>query len=268
MWKSLFFFITILPSLILISELIFYRNSLNLQILSLSGTNLAGIIPTLLCYYYITNKNENMIMELIPFYFIILTSGNYHLCNSLNYSLNVCFMNPKIYYYLDFINSYCCISTVIVHAIKFEYNGWINKKIHNGNLKIVLNTINLLFYSIIITVQKNTYIPIFYTLSLLLILVIYFYLHCSSYIFLFNKNKLMMLLIGITLASFAFSIYLCTIILNLNTFENYWILHSYCWHLPVMISSLFLLEASIEDEEMKNLRLYNSLNVELTNFNV
>ena len=113
--------VAFLPSILLIIEIILHSDILNYKILSLTATNFAGLVPTCLCLYYIYTKQANMIIEMIPFSMIVLSSGTYHLCNSTRYSSSLCIGLHDMATYADFINSYLCISTTILYAVKFEF---------------------------------------------------------------------------------------------------------------------------------------------------
>lgn len=235
-----------LPSLFLLIEVLYLLPYLNLKILSLSLTNLAGIIPAGLCLYKKIKCKVDLLFEFIPFYFIVLTSGTYHLCDSVDYIGKFCSMNPDIYLYLDFINSYFCISTTLLHIVWYAYK---ESYIMIFILKRVSIILNLIIYSLILILLDDTYIPFLYTSSIISLTIVYILWNNQLYIGSLDPINFKKLSIGVLFCSFSFIIYLCTIIFNLMK-EEYWILHSYCWHIPIFLSSFFLIDAFIQKNEV------------------
>lgn len=246
--------VAIVPSILLIVELILYKDVLDVKILSLTVTNFTGLLPTSLCLYYIYTKQANMFIEMIPFAMIVLSSGTYHLCNEIQNEVSFCSQISQYAFYADFINSYYCIITVILYAIKFEF--------FMGNdlavfIRRILYILNFIFYFFIIIFQSNIFIPLIYTLSMSCIAFIVIYIKVYEYKNLFTyENKLTSLCVGITLALFSFFIYIFTVYFSIQENGNYWILHSFCWHIPIMTSSMFILEACVDKSNHRPFTIY------------
>lgn len=235
-----------LPSIVLLIETFYSYSYLSFKVLSLSLTNITGIVPAGLCLYYTIKKHVDLSFEFIPFYFITFTSGTYHLCDSINYNEKFCSLNPNIYMYLDFINSYFCISTTLLHIVWYGYK---ESHLNIFILKRISIVLNLILYSLILILMNDTNIPFIYTSSIISFTVVYIIWKNELYIGSLDPINFKKLSIGILFSSFAFIIYLCTIIFELLD-KDYWILHSYCWHIPIMLSSFFIIEAFIKNNEV------------------
>ena len=128
MIKLLFILIFIFPVIFIPVEIFYYYNIIDYKLISLTVSNLFAIIPFSSSFYYTFTKQQNMILQVIPFYFIIFTSSTYHLCQDINISM-YCILPNKIYAYIDYINSYFCISSVILYNTKIK-NSYGNTAIH------------------------------------------------------------------------------------------------------------------------------------------
>src|SRR5690242_4504492 len=98
----------LVPVLALCTLVLVYHNELDYRGLSLVLTNSFACIPFWVC---IQNR---LYSDSIPFFCIILTSGSYHLCNSMNYEYDYCRLPKTFYVVMDFVNAYACVSSVIV----------------------------------------------------------------------------------------------------------------------------------------------------------
>lgn len=235
--------VAFVPSLFLVAEIVMHLDMMNYKILSLTATNFTGLLPTSLCLYYIYTKQANMFVEMLPFALIVLSSGTYHLCNSINYESSLCAKINNEAFYADFINSYYCISTVILYAIKLEFFMDSDRAI---KIRRILYFLHLIIYFCMIIYQNNIFIPLIYTLFLLLISVIIFGMNINKYReLIIYENKRVNLAIGVTLALFSLLIYVFTVYFSIEDNSDYWFLHSFCWHVPVMMSSMFIMEAFI-----------------------
>ena len=115
-------------------------------------------------------------------------------------------------------------------------------------LKRISIFLNLLFYTFTIIYLFNTSIPFLYTVCVISSLIVYILWNKDIYIRSLNPDKFKILSIGISLSMFAFLVYLYTIVLKMD--DDYWILHSFGWHIPIMLSSAFLIEAFIKEKPL------------------
>lgn len=230
------------PQIVLIIELHKYQQYMNKNTLSLVMSNFVGFFPATQCMYYTVNKHY-MIHEFILFYLITFNSGTYHMCNKLNHPSGFCsYLDPDILMYLDYINSYFCIITTILYLTKFEFMNDISTK------RIMKFTIYLIEYTIvlILTIKyRLTALPSLFTSLTLLVMLLMFVNNRDKYMErYFNWYNFVLFIIGSVLAIIAFVTYLYISINELQDESEYWIYHSYLWHIPVLLCPVFMIEAS------------------------
>ena len=255
--KLLLLIMFILPVFYVPIEIFYYYDIIDYKVISLTSTNLFAIIPFTSSMYYTITKQRNMILEMIPFYSIIFTSSTYHLCYNINIS-KYCIMYNNLYRYIDFINSYYCISSVILYMTKIEGTYDISKK------RLLIYLFQLLLIILINIQVENENVNIFLNI---LISFIPFILS-----FLFNRNDVKnyfenynyrYLVIGILLSTLGFLIYIL-IYNNIIKKEEYWMYHSYLWHIIMFLSSFFFFESYIYERPL--LRLFK--NEQIVNINI
>lgn len=236
-----------LPVILITSCVFVYLDKLNYKSISLVMTNISAIVPCLLCLYYTITKQKNMILEFLPFYFIIATSGSYHLCDCINYEGTYCSLEQGFYFDLDFINSYFCIATVFLYCTKFEYIFNVDVSI---KIKRFMYLTNMFIFIYLTCFETNVLYQLYYLCTIFLTMIYVIFMSYELYIENFyTLNKMYHLLIGLALGLFSFIIYVCTVYNNLESKDDYWFLHAFCWHLPVMTSSMFIFEAFTEDSQ-------------------
>jgi hypothetical protein len=209
------------------------------KITSLVTTNLSGLYPASLCLYYTLTDQKNMILEFIPFYFITITSGTYHLCDKINGESMFCVYDIDTLRKIDFSNSYLCVSAVILYLIKFEYISAQPKK-----LKYILNIFSFAIINLLCASDNYSSGPIFFILFEFICLVIIFHANYDNYYMLLDNNyTILYLMTGIGLEIMAYLAYIC-IVYNNYGLNNYWWIHSYFWHVPSLMGAMFLFEAA------------------------
>lgn len=230
--------ITILfPIILLTCELVLNNKKVDFKTASLVTTNLSGLYPASLCMYYTLTDQKNMILEFIPFYFITITSGTYHLCDKINGESVFCIYDIDTLRKIDFSNSYLCVSAVILYLIKFEYISAQPKK-----LKYILNIFSFAIINLLCASDYSIG-PIFFILFEFICLVIIFHANYDNYYMLLDNNyTILYLMTGIGLEIMAYIAYIC-IVYNNYGLNNYWWIHSYFWHVPSLTGSMFLYEA-------------------------
>jgi len=232
-------FILMSPVILLTSEL-FINNITDVKIISLVITNLSGLYPASLCSYYTVTNQKNMVLEFMPFYFIPITSGTYHLCDKINNNSLFCIYDIETLRKIDFSNSYLCVSTVILYLIKLEFITP-NHKI----LKIILHTLSFCVINLLISFENYNLAPIFFILFEFVSFMAIIYIKYENYIVLLNNYyTIAYLTIGIGLELIAYLSYIC-IVYNNYGLDNYWWIHSYFWHIPSLLGTMFLYEALI-----------------------
>lgn len=270
--------ISLFPIILLTTELI-SNKSTDVKIGSLVLTNLTGLYPALLCVYYTLTNQKNMFLEFLPFYCITITSGTYHLCDKINNNSVFCIYDIETLRIIDFINSYLCVSAVILYSIKFEYMTSYYKQ-----LKYILHVTSYLLITLLCAFYDIC--PIFYILCEFILLIIVVYVNYSKYVILFNNNyTILCVIFGMSLELMAYIAYIC-IVYNNYGMNNYWWIHSYFWHIPCLLGAMFLYEGLTMNDikipffveiyklircNTNNIRInYNSLNelgIELTDVN-
>lgn len=248
LYKQIFLIAFILtPAIIVSIEVFIYLEYLNYKSISLITSNFIGILPCSLCLYYTLTKQKNMLLEFIPFYLIIFSSGSYHLCNSVNYIGSYCSLGKDFYFTFDFINSYFCITTILLYGIKLEYIDHFRNCII---LKRLIYLANLIMLCFLIIKQPNIYLPLIYICCIFGVFIGTLFLKYDLYIDNFyTRNKIIHLTVGIILGIFSFLIYIFTVYKSLEPCNNYWFLHAFFWHIPVITSSMFILETFTENSE-------------------
>ena len=231
--------VLLFPILLLTCELIVNIKNIDSKITSLVTTNLSGLYPASLCIYYTLSDQKNMILEFIPFYFITITSGTYHLCDKINGESIFCIYDIETLRKIDFSNSYLCVSTVILYLIKFEYITAQHKK-----LKYVLHLYSYVIINLLCASNNYNIGPIFFILFEFICFVIIFHANYDNYYMLLDNNYTILYLItGIGLEIMAYLAYIC-IVYNNYGLNNYWWIHSYFWHVPSLMGAMFLFEAA------------------------
>ena len=231
--------VLLFPILLLTCELIVNIKNIDSKITSLVTTNLSGLYPASLCLYYTLTDQKNMILEFIPFYFITITSGTYHLCDKINGESMFCVYDIDTLRKIDFSNSYLCVSAVILYLIKFEYISAQPKK-----LKYILNIFSFAIINLLCASDNYSSGPIFFILFEFICLVIIFHANYDNYYMLLDNNyTILYLMTGIGLEIMAYLAYIC-IVYNNYGLNNYWWIHSYFWHVPSLMGAMFLFEAA------------------------
>lgn len=232
----------LLPQTILIIELYKYDQFSNAHIMSLVISNFVGFFPAGQTLYYTINK-QYMIHEFILFYLITFNSGTYHLCNKLQYVGSYCkYLPSDILMQLDYINSYFCIIATILYLAKFEF---INDLTIKNMIKMTIYTIEYIIVLILTITYDQTQLPTLFTSLTLVIVLLMFVTNRNRYVELyFNWYRGCIFLIGFIFAMIAFVTYLYISIYSLQSDEKYWIYHSYLWHVPVLLSPIFIIESS------------------------
>ena len=231
--------VLLFPILLLTCELIVNIKNIDSKITSLVTTNLSGLYPASLCLYYTLTDQKNMILEFIPFYFITITSGTYHLCDKINGESMFCVYDIDTLRKIDFSNSYLCVSAVILYLIKFEYISAQPKK-----LKYILNIFSFAIINLLCASDNYSAGPIFFILFEFICLVIIFHANYDNYYMLLDNNyTILYLMTGIGLEIMAYLAYIC-IVYNNYGLNNYWWIHSYFWHVPSLMGAMFLFEAA------------------------
>ena len=231
--------VLLFPILLLTCELIVNIKNIDSKITSLVTTNLSGLYPASLCLYYTLTDQKNMILEFIPFYFITITSGTYHLCDKINGESMFCVYDIDTLRKIDFSNSYLCVSAVILYLIKFEYISAQPKK-----LKYILNIFSFAIINLLCASDNYSSGPIFFILFEFICLVIIFHANYDNYYMLLDNNyTILYLMTGIGLEIMAYIAYIC-IVYNNYGLNNYWWIHSYFWHVPSLMGAMFLFEAA------------------------
>jgi len=236
----LIFLILISPIAILSVELYIYRNVIDNIIIALVATNFTGMLPASQALYYTLTKQHNMYIEFILFYGIVLCSGSYHLCDKVNYKGHFCtVLFEKNYMYVDFINSYFCIAATILWLSKFEYMFF------NHYWYIVKGITYVVEYLLIVFAvlsYNNVYIPVYVTSLSFLPFAIIFFHHKEKYVENYWKfYRIIYFFLGMIFGLIAFATYAITQYKTYKS-DDYWILHSFGWHIPVMLCPMFFFE--------------------------
>jgi hypothetical protein len=238
--RILIFVILLIPIIVMSIQLHIYKDIIDYKIISLVVTNFFGVLPATLCAYYTFIDQQNMILEFIPFYGIIFTSGSYHLCNQIQYIGSFCtILNPSYYMYLDFINSFICITTVILYLTKIEYVFE-----NHFRIKIIMYLTHFIIISYLVIYTSNKFLPVYYTSSTMIPFLLVVAKHKTKYVEqYYKKYKLIYFGIGVVLVTIAFVAYVCTVYKKYQQEKDYWWLHSFLWHIPALLSGAFLLES-------------------------
>lgn len=227
--------ILFVPPIILITEEIITHQITNYKISSLVLTNLAGLMPSTLCLYH----SNVMMLEFIPFWLIPITSGTYHLCDKINYHSLLCSYGGSTNYYLyrklDFINAYFCITTTIGYVVKLMPT----------NIKLIIYSLNLSGITCLIIWSDTNLMPMIFVCIEIIMCAVYIYKNEDYYRKnLLSDNKQICVMSGCLTGIFAFASYLCmSLDSSQNVNINYWWIHSFCWHIPIMMCAAFFLEA-------------------------
>lgn len=239
-------FILVSPIILLTSELII-NNIKDIKILSLVITNLAGLFPASLTMYYTVTNQKNMRLEFIPFYFISIISGTYHLCDKINNNSLVCIYDIETLRKIDFSNSYLCVSTVILYFIKLDYISS-----HHNILKNISHILSFCIINLLIFFENYSAGPIIFILFEFVCFMVIIYIKYDNYVVLLdNYYTIVYLKIGIVLELIAYISYICTVYNNYGL-NNYWWIHSYFWHIPSLLGAMFLYEALIMNNVKTN----------------
>lgn len=232
----------LLPQIVLIIELHKYDQFSHPHMMSLVITNFVGVFPASQTLYYTLNKHY-MVHEFVLFYLITLNSGTYHMCNKLNYTGKYCqYLPPDILMQLDYINSYFCIIATILYLAKFEFMNDLTIK---NMIKMTIYAIEYIIVLVLTIKYRTTQLPALFTSLTLIVVLLIFVTNRNRYVELyFNWYRGCIFLIGFGFAMIAFITYLYISIYTLQGGELYWILHSYLWHVPVLISPVFIIESS------------------------
>lgn len=232
----------LLPQIVLIIELYKYDQFSHTHTLSLVITNFVGFFPASQTLYYSLNKHY-MVHEFVLFYLITLNSGTYHLCNKLNYAGKYCqYLPSDVLMQLDYINSYFCIIATILYLAKFEF---MNDATVKNMIKITIYTIEYIIVLILTIKYRTTQLPALFTSLTLIVVLLVFVNNRNRYVEIyFSLYRGCMFLIGFVFAIIAFVTYLYISIHSLQGDEKYWIYHSYLWHVPVLLSPVFIIESA------------------------
>lgn len=232
----------LLPQIVLIIELHKYDQFTHTHTLSLVITNFVGFFPAAQTLYYTLNKHY-MVHEFVLFYLITLNSGTYHLCNKLNYVGKYCqYLPSDVLMQLDYINSYFCIIATILYLAKFEFINDITVK---NMIKITIYTVEYIIVLILTIKYRTTQLPALFTSLTLIVVLLVFVNNRNRYVELyFNLYRGCVFFAGFMFAIIAFVTYLYISIHSLQGEEKYWIYHSYLWHVPVLLSPVFIIESA------------------------
>jgi hypothetical protein len=244
--------------------------------MSLVITNFVGFLPASQTLYYTLN-NHYMVHEFVLFYLITLNSGTYHLCNKINYTGKYCqYLPADIIMQLDYINSYFCIIATILYLAKFELITDIAIK---RMIKITIYTIEYIVVLILTIKYRTTQLPSLFTSLTLIVVLLVFVNNRNIYVEnYFNWHRGIIFMIGFVLATVAFVTYLYISINGLQNEDLYWAYHSYLWHVPVLLSPVFIIESTTLCEKSYFVWIYEKFdrtppnteerNYELTNIEV
>lgn len=239
--------ILLIPHVVLLIELYKYKQLLHHEIMSLVITNFIGFFPASQTLYYTFNSNY-MLHEFVLFYLITFNSGTYHLCNKLDYVGLYCKYLPRdVIMYMDYVNSYFCIIATILYLAKFEF---ISDRITKNMVKFTIYCIEyVIVFMLTINTETSQLPSLFISLTLIVVLLV-FVSNRNKYVELyFNEYRAKIFIIGIIFSAISFVTYLYIAINNLQNSRFYWIYHSYMWHVPILLSPVFIIEASTTCEK-------------------
>lgn len=264
--KILVGIIAIIPLITLTLLIIKYINVITYSAICMTLTNIA-IVPTAsCCFYFSLIKKKNLWLEFISSYLVVFSSGLYHLCAS-NDNNPTCISDIYILLNIDLISSYYFAIMLLIHLTKLEYLT--NNKLAFQlkcclHLAALILIIPLQFLNV--SQQFIIYILLIFFIPLLAIFFILYsnnkYEEILKYIYSFSLPYLLFGLFCIVISLISYT-YLAIV----NTYNNYWWIHSFLWHMPVMLGSMFIIE--IEDKMcfIKYFILYNNNNyIDLSNF--
>jgi hypothetical protein len=223
----------LVPVLVLCTLVLVYHNELDYRGLSLVLTNSFGCAPFWVC---IQNR---LYSDSIPFFCIILTSGSYHLCDALDYEFDYCRLPQRSYVVLDFINAYACVGVVIVRLLD---TGW-SSQIH---------AFNIVLYTVMVCLM-NRLVPLCYTSIMAIVLLIKIVVERENY---YRIVKTPSFIIGFCLALISFTVYIATVYYGIDE-RNYWALHAFGWHVPVLVSSALILNSLPKQTRVQEFNVQN-----------
>jgi len=232
----------LVPDIILLVLLWEYDLYSHQDILWLVVSNFVGFFPAAQSLYYTINKHY-MVHEFMFFYLITLNSGTYHLCNKINYNENYCqYLSKEILIQLDYVNSYLCIIATILYLAKFEFMG---DSFVKNVIKFTVHGIAYLLVTILTIKYRTSQLSALFTSFILIFVLIMFASYRFRYVELyFTFYRGCLFFIGFVFAIIAFVTYLYISIHSLHGEEKYWIYHSFLWHVPVLLSPVFIIESS------------------------
>lgn len=232
----------LVPHTILLVQLYEYGLYSHQHTLWLVVSNFVGFFPASQSLYYTINKHY-MVHEFVFFYLITLNSGTYHLCNKINYEGKYCqYLSEEILIQLDYVNSYLCIIATILYLAKFEFMG---DSFVKNVIKFTVHGIAYLLVTILTIKYRTSQLSALFTSFMLIFVLIMFASYRFRYVELyFTYYRGCLFLIGFVFAMIAFITYLYISINSLQGEERYWIYHSFLWHVPVMLSPVFIIESS------------------------
>lgn len=224
-----------------------HRQCRDASTMSLVITNFMGFFPATQTAYYTLNKHY-MVHEFVLFYLITLNSGTYHLCNKLNYTGKYCqYLPGEVLIQLDYINSYFCIIATVLYLAKFEM---INDIVVKNMIKTTIYAIDYVIVLILTLKYRTTQLPALFTSLSMIVVLLMFVSNRDKYIELyFNWYRGFVFFIGFVLSIIAFITYLYISINALQGDEQYWIYHSYLWHVPILLAPMFIIESSTISEK-------------------
>jgi hypothetical protein len=235
--------ITLIPVVVLLTELYIHKRIISRSTTSLVLTNFTGLLPALQSLYYTLTNQKYMILEFVLFYGIVFTSGSYHFCSKINYKGQFCNSFPEITYSrLDFINSYFCIIATILYIAKFEFALQENAR---RVMKTMIYVIELTIVFMSIVKFTDVFMPMYFTclsfVPVLLLVINNRKQYIEKYL---NCYKIFIFIMGLICGTIAFITYVSITFKHYEKEEDYWIYHSFGWHIPVMLCPLFLFEAT------------------------
>lgn len=216
----------------------YYYDYIDITTYSLVLTNLS-IIPSLL---YCSSQLSILYPEYIFSYPIMFTSGLYHLCDNTKrfYDDLLCFTNYEFLKNIDYINSSILFIVYIISLTKYH-----------PIIRIFINSL----YSLILYIYFNYNYDDYYKNYDIIIILSSIIISFTKIILLYKNNtyiKNIQILISIITSTFA--------VVSFKFWKQiygpgtYWFIHSYCWHVLIMLSSYTTLKYSYDKKSIQSIK--------------